>query len=206
MRQLSKVYIIYSIRFRRSINDVKTFTYSLIKEIINGSFEDVMNTLNKKIGKLENHKGWGDLENTLNGNIVDNAKIKNIICRLSAMLEENYRTEDKTQISEINKNLFSSKIDIEHIQSYYDRNGDRREDIWNYWKEDINSIGNLMILERRKNRSISNKPYGDKITQYEKSKFSIVRKQPNKYPSWDLEKCKSRKEKEVEKILNYIFD
>lgn len=206
IRQLSKLYIIYSIRFLKGINEVHSFTYLLNKKIIEGSFEDVMLSLNNKIGKLDNHKGHGDFELALKGDITYNAKIKNIICRLSAMLEEDYKTPDLSQKEEIRKSLFESAIDIEHIQSYHDKNGDKREDIWKEWQDNINSIGNLMILEQEINRSISNNPYEEKITRYPESKFSIVKKQPILYINWDLEKCLYRKEKETQKILNYIFN
>jgi hypothetical protein len=205
-KQLSKLYIIYSIRFLKAINEVHTFTYSLIKKIIDGSFEDVMLTLNNKIGKLENHKGWGDFENALTGDITYNAKIKNIICRLSAMLEEDYKTCNEAQIEIISNALFESAIDIEHIQSYHDSSGDKREDIWNEWQENINSIGNLMILEQEINRSIRNNPYDLKICRYPESVFSIVKNQCIQYLNWDLEKCLLRKQKETQKILDYIFN
>jgi len=205
-RQLSKLYIIYSIRFLKAINEVHSFTYSLINEIIKSSFDEVMLTLNNKIGKLENHKGWGDFENALTGDITYNAKIKNLICRLSAMLEEDYKTNEETQIEKVRKNLFETAIDIEHIQSYHDSNGDKREAVWNEWQENINSIGNLMILEQEINRSISNNPYEKKIFRYPESNFSIVKKQPIQFSNWDLEKCMLRKQKETQKILHYIFN
>ena len=205
IRQLSKLYIIYTIRFLKAINDVHTFTYSLIEKILDSPFEEILLHLNNKIGKLENHKGWGDFENALTGDITYNAKIKNIICRLSAMLEEDYLTEDQTKIERIRKALFDTAIDIEHIQSYHDSNGDKREDIWNEWQENINSIGNLMILEQQINRSISNNPYESKISRYPESDFSVVKNQAVKYSSWNLEVCLERKQTETQKILNYIF-
>lgn len=205
-RQLSKLYIIYSIRFLKAINELHSFTYSLIKEIIGGSLEEVMSLLNNKINKLENHKGWGDLENALKGDITYNAKIKNIICRLSAMLEEDYKTSDESQIERIRKLLFDTVIDIEHIQSYHDSNGDKREDIWSEWQENINSIGNLMILEQKINRSISNNPYEIKIMRYHESNFSIVKNLTFQYSDWNLEKCLYRKDKEAQKIFDYLFN
>ncbi|MEY4572395.1 MAG: hypothetical protein RLZ10_1634 [Bacteroidota bacterium] len=206
LRQLSKLYIIYSIRFLKAVNEIHSFTYSLISTIINGSYEELMSQLNDKIGKLENHKGWGDFENAINGDIVFNAKIKNIICRLSAMLEEDFMTSDENKIEIIRKSLFENEIDIEHIQAYHDINGDKREDIWKEWKDNINSIGNLMVLEQDINRSIRNNPYEIKIKRYPDSNFLIVKNQPIQYINWNLEKCMIRKKMEAEKILNYIFD
>ncbi len=206
IRQLSKLYIIYSVRFFKVVNDVHTFTYSLMKDITNKSFDEVISSINNKIGKLENHKSGGDFEGILTGNIADNAKVKNIICRLSAMLEEDYQTNEKEKIKVIENNLFGLPIDIEHIQSYHDSNGKIREDIWEKWGVNINSIGNLMVLEQKTNRSIGNKPYDVKIKSYSSSSFSIVKQQGKDYSHWDLENCKKRKEKEKSKIIKYIFN
>lgn len=206
-RQLSKLYTIYSIRFLRAINEVHTFTYSLIDAIINKSFNEVMDILKQKIGKLENHKndsGYGDFENILTGSITDNAKLKGIICRLSAMLSEDFKTADPDKIEIIRKNLFENDIDIEHIQSYND--SDDAIGIRNEWADNINSLGNLMVLEQAINRSISNNPYEIKIESYPLSSFSIVKQHPINYLTWDLTKCIERKQSETEKILSYIFN
>ena len=63
-----------------------------------------------------------------------------------------------------------------------------------------------MILEQEINRSISNNPYELKIVRYPESNFSIVKNQPVQFMNWDLEKCLDRKEKETQKILDYIFN
>ena len=122
------------------------------------------------------------------------------------MLEESYKTDDEKLIEQLKINLFATAIDIEHIQSYHDSNGEKREDIWAEWKGDINSIGNLMILEQEINRSISNNPYEIKNHRYFESKFSIVKKQPIEFLTWDLENCLIRKQRESQKILTYLFD
>jgi hypothetical protein len=208
-RQLSKLYTIYSIRFLRAINEVHTFTYLLIDAIINKSFNEVMDILKQKIGKLENHKndqGYGDFENILTGSITDNNKLKNIICRLSAMLSEDFKTADKDKIEIIRKSLFENDIDIEHIQSSNDSDDAKREGIRNEWADNINSLGNLMVLEQAINRSISNNPYEIKIESYPLSSFSIVKHHPINYLTWDLTKCIERKQRETEKILSYIFN
>ncbi len=204
-RQLSKVYAIYSIRFLKAVNEIHRFTYSLIKDILNKPFEEIMRTINQKIGKPEDHnQGWYDLNWFLSENLTENDKRKKLICRLSALLEENYQTEDQKEIENLKDKLFHNDIDIEHIQSYHDRDGNKREDVWNEWKEAINSIGNLMVLESRLNRSISNKPYNEKLVRYPESAYKIARKQ-TELAEWNLKKCLERKEKETMKIVVYLF-
>lgn len=203
-RQLSKLFIIYSIRFQKLKSEIYyTFMYEVLDALVNKTSFELLELINSKIGKIEDHKDWYDIENILNGDITYNTKLKNIICRLSALLDENYTSNDV----KICNNLFVDyAIDIEHIQSYNDSNGDKREDIWDEWGDDINSVGNLMVLEEDKNRSISNNPYEIKTKVYSSSIYSIVKNQVINYKEWTLDKCKDRKQVEVTKILKYLFN
>jgi|GEM_PF-2714707 hypothetical protein len=55
-----------------------------------------------------------------------------------------------------------------------------------------------------KNRSISNNE-SKKLENYKKSKFKIVNsKLIEQYKDWDLDKCLSRKEYEINKVINFI--
>lgn len=202
-QQLSKLFLVYSIRFQKLKTEIYyTFMYEVLDALINKSSAELIALINAKTGTVDDHKGWYDIEQILNGDITYNAKLKNIVCRVSAMLDEDYTSNDIN----ICDKLFRMPIDIEHIQSYHDSNNEMREDIWNNWKEDINSIGNLMVLEQDKNRSISNKPYDHKINVYPTSRYEIAKKQPVEYSEWNLLKCQERKTKEITKILRYLFN
>jgi uncharacterized protein with ParB-like and HNH nuclease domain len=208
IRQLSKLYNIYSIRYQKAINEIHRFNYSLVDIINTKSVEETIEFINNKIGTSETHnQGWYDLNWFIANNLTHNRKRKDIVCRLSAMLEENY--ESSNNINEITKKLFdwhNHPIDIEHIQSFNDKNIEERENIKNEWGIELNSLGNLMILESHINRSISNKPYGFKIKKYTDSKYEIVKKQVKDFPEWDLDNAKKRKQKEVEKLYYYLFE
>jgi len=206
IRQLSKLYIIYSIRFQRAINEMHTFTYDLVTTIREKSFEEIIDKINNKIGteEIHNYDDVYNLNELISNNLTDNAKRKNIVCRLSAMLEEDYKSINKNDIKEISKKLFDSKIDIEHIQSYNDNDIQKRDKIKQEWDGELNSLGNLMIIESHINRSISNNLYELKIKEYKKSKFKIVQEQSEKN-QWDLEKAKRRKQEELKKINDYLF-
>lgn len=205
-RQLSKLYFIYSVRFLKAVNAMHTFTYLLIKTINDNSFEDVINLIDEKIGTLESHKGWYDLEHTLNGAITYSSKTKNLICRLSAMLDEDFKAIEKENVDSIQHKLFNLPVDIEHIQSYRDKDGNIRDSIWKEWNDNINSLGNLIVLEQKINRSIGNNSYAIKIKSYTKSDFNIVKNQVGNYTDWNLQNCLHRKEKEVKKIVDYLFN
>ena len=207
IRQLSKLFTIYSIRYQKRKGEIfYGFMQSIIDSLVNKSAEETIALINNKIGKLEDHKGSYDLEYFISENLTENPKRKGIICRLSAMLEEDYKSTKKEQIEIIRKRLFDNKIDIEHIQSFKDSNNELRKKIWDEWKGNINSIGNLMVLEQKINQSISNKPYPAKVIQYLKSEFSIVKNHPIQYAEWNLDKCLVRKEMEKQKMLNYLFN
>lgn len=208
VKLLTKVYFIYSVRFQKSIYEVNNWTHELIKEIILGdSYESVISKIKAEISDRQSHNdGYYNLDWFISENLTENAKRKNLVCRLSAMLEEDYKTGDETEIQRIKKALWETAIDIEHIQAYHDSNADEREVIWEKWQDNINSIGNLMVLEQDINRSISNNPYEYKISKYPESKLAIVQRQPVLYGQWDLEKCIDRKLREREKLLAYIFN
>jgi hypothetical protein len=197
------------VRFQKAINEIHSWTYELIKDIINNNLtgEELLSKIKDKIGNEGTHNtGDYDLNWFISENLTDNTKSKYLVCLLSAMLEENYTTPCNKEIDELESFFWKTEIDIEHIQSYHDEDENKREKIWNEWGNELNSIGNLMILERNKNRSIRNKQYNDKIKCYSDSKFSIVKKQVECYPEWTLEKCQERKKAETKKLLNYLFE
>jgi len=204
-RLLGKLYFIYSVRFQRAVNEIHTFTYGLLKALMQGSWEEVLQMLHDKIGQPAQHSGYGDLGQTLNGNIAHNTKLKNLLCRLSAMLDEDYRSGDPDYIAALRTKLFHTPTDIEHIQAYHDRDGNLRHEIWDTWKEEIHSLGNLIILEQDINRSIGNALYGEKRKRYASSQFNTVRHHAENYPDWSLPSGMERKEKEVNKVLGYLF-
>ncbi|RUT78948.1 DUF262 domain-containing protein [Ancylomarina longa] len=208
VRKLSKLYSLYSILFQKSIGNIRTFSNNLSQEILKGDFNSIIEIIDKKFMEDALYKGdsRNALRYTLERDIIYNVKMKNIICRISAMLEEDYMTVDIEKINGLRKKLFDLPIDIEHIQSYNDENIEERDQIKNEWGYNLNSIGNLMVLESDINRSISNKPYFEKTKRYLQSTYGIAKNQPNDYPVWNLEKCKERKQKEISKIINYIFD
>jgi hypothetical protein len=208
VRQLGKVFLIYSVRFQRIKSEVYyTFMHEVIRLLLNGDHTALMQFINGKIGKESSHNtGWYNLNYFLTDDLTENAKRKNLVCRLSAMLSETYSSSDTEVVKKITEQLFDSDIDIEHIQSYHDKDGNRREEVWALWGKEINSLGNLMVLESGYNRSIGNEPYNKKLPVYGKSMYTIVREHAGLYPSdWTLEMAVARKEKERLKIVGHLF-
>jgi len=204
--RLIKLYLLYSIYYQKSVNEINsTFSSKLVSKIVNEDYENVMQFIEDKFAS-QNEYWRTRFRNTISGNILYSSKVKNILCRLSAMLEENYNTLDFKEIRDIRTKLFDSQIDIEHIQSYNDENKVERPKIQSVWGETLNSIGNLVVLEQKINRSINNRE-SEKLNGYKNSEFEIVKsKLVSEYDNWDLTKCKLRNVNEVEKIFNYIFE
>jgi uncharacterized protein with ParB-like and HNH nuclease domain len=205
-KQLTKLYLIYSLLYQKSINDINgSFTNQLIKLIVNESYESVIQHINNKIHQNYNRKKE-KLTEILSGDILYSAKVKNLICRLSALLEEDIKSTLPNDIKNIKKNLFLNNLHIEHIESYNHEEEYKRNIVWEKWKENINSIGNLVVLEAGINLEIKNFE-NKKLKGYQKSSLKIVNtKLTEQYLDWDLEKGLERKKYEMNKIINYILE
>lgn len=206
--KLNKLFFIYSVRFQKLKSEIYYgLMHHVIDAIVNRSLDDAIQLIDNAIGtEHEHNNGWYDLNSFLTEKLTENTKRKNLICRMSSMLHENYYSNNANELQEIRKQLFENPIDIEHIQSFHDKDLEKRELIWQEWQENINSLGNLMVLEQHYNRSISNSEYKDKAITYAKSKFSIVKNHHGRYSLWDLSKCIERKETEKNRILHYLFN
>ncbi len=196
--ELNKLFFLYSISFDRSIGHIKSYVYQLYKSIYNTNELNLINDINKKLKEnvpYEKGEPKHVLKKVLSSDIFSNAKKKNLICRLSAMLEGD--TDEKM--------LFFEPIDIEHIQPQTDNSENAVKWDWHL----KNSLGNLVILERCLNRGIGNNS-DKKEVAYKESKYKIVRKLSNEqdysFANWNVDECKKRLEIESRKILDYIFD
>jgi hypothetical protein len=142
--------------------------------------------------------------------IAGNAKWKNILCRLSELLA--YSPEERAVPNEkVIKDIFSEPIDIEHIQSYHDKDGKRREAIWAEWGHILNGIGNLVILELPINRSIGNEPFDIKtnasryISYHNSTYRNIHQILKQSGDTWTIKKCEVRRNTEVLKLMSFLF-
>jgi len=213
-KELVKILLFYSIYYKKSINNIRsTFirdvVHSLIKE--DNGYASIMDVIHTKMGsispQIEEHSGENpnQFKEIISGNIFDSTKRKNILCRLSALLEEDYKSSDANTINSIIDKIFLTDIDIEHIESRNHKDGSKREEIWKEWGEDLNGIGNLMILRRSRNRSIGNSSFDDKKKAYQDSDIEIVKRIGSEEEIWNLDRCQQRRDTEVQKIMSYLF-
>lgn len=214
VRKLSKLFVVYSVIFDRAIGNVHSFVYSLMSKMFEDetSIEYLMEMIESKLIAYVPYYDkpcYETFQSAIRGNIFYNHKKKNLLCRLSAMLEEDYQNAHSynTPIGTLYSD--STSIDIEHIESFNHKDEAERKRIHDDWGfELLNSIGNLMILEGKINRGVaSNNPYSVKILEkcYQSSDFKIVNRQAEKYPIWNKENCVYRRDMEIAKISDYIF-
>jgi len=207
INKLVKLYLVYSIYFQRYVNAIYNgFNNKIMKELINESSQKAIESIEEKMGSLSNE--FKDrFKILISGDITYNKKMKNLLCLLSALLEENITASSDRSILEMRAKFFNLEkpIDIEHIQSFNDENMEERKDIKDAWGSDINSIGNLVVLESSLNRSIGNRE-DEKLKNYIKSEFKIVSQHlVREYKKgWDLNGSQTRKRKEVSKLLQYL--
>lgn len=203
-----KILWLYSVSYAKAVNECHRFVREVFKELFHTKDSGkILNMLEVKIKTFHgNSEKATRLNHKLSQPITDNHIHKNLICRLAGMLDEDYKSNDRSQIIEQVQNLFRTSIDIEHIQSYHAFEIEKRELVWGEWGEEINCLGNLVVLESAINRRIGNLPFPDKQREYEKSGLKTVKQLVSGADIWTLENALERKKSEINKILTYIFN
>jgi len=188
---LNKLFFIYSIGYDKAINDIHTVIKNLKKRIVSAPF-DYLSIIETRLNSK--NKSWTN--DILNKNIAYNAKKKNHICLLSAYLDE---IQYGISMKDLKRKLFETWFDIEHIRANAD-------DTIQVDEDDLqNGIGNLVMLEAEINRSIQDKSFEDKRKEYKKSIYSSIQDIRIK-EKWTIDEIIKRKNKEITKILNYLYN
>lgn len=200
--QCGKLLLIYSIRFMKKTYEGRNVMHDVLNSITQGA-ADIPMLMNKIQATC-----------ALNSNMIHrclvhdyfafNPKGKNLICRLAALLEE-WNAPDRSA-DELCKLMFwEQEIDIEHIEAANHKDGTLRADIEEEWGQDLHGLGNLTVLERKINRSISNEPYSShKRERYLTSKFRSVKAFAQSHEIWSLELARARKIDLADRLRNYL--
>ena len=203
--QLAKLLVTYSFLAARSIYKVHGLMHDLYAELFAAGREQTHESIIDRLHRETiNAEVYSTLDKNLRDNpLTDNTTRKYLGCRISAMLHE-FEGPD-THSDELVDLIFNTEVDVEHIQPIHDKDGNKREDIWSEWGADMNHIGNLVLLERGVNRSISNRDYvGIKRNAYASSGFRIVRELAQQHESWDLRRCQARAELQRARLVSYL--
>lgn len=187
---LNKLFFIYSVVNYKQIYPINSFVAELIKALPKNEPETIIRMVTDKVHAYDR----ASLREALGGFITDNDRRKKLICSLSTFLEE--RHDNPSGVCE---NIFHTNFDIEHIHSNAD------EHVW----DDVtlqNSIGNLGQLEYEINRSIQAIPFSLKCLRYKDSKYLTFKRIAAEHTKWDQDEAKQRREREVTRMLQYIYD
>lgn len=195
IRSISKFFIINSLYYDKKVNFVESLVNDVRSKVIYSNFDNIINDIDKAV--KESHIDWlygKHIKDVIGGYINDSAMRKNLLCRISEYLKE---CSDNVPLETMSRLLFQTDFDIEHIHA----NADKSINV------DINlqnSIGNLILLERRINRSIQDDIFETKKKGYENSNFHSI-SNILEASQWTENEIKKRKEKETKAIIKYLF-
>ena len=131
-------------------------------------------------------------------------KSKNLICRLVALLDE-LELNPECARSLCRLLFWEEEIDIEHIEAANHKDGRIRTEMQELWGQDLHGLGNLTVLERSLNRSVSNEPYSShKRARYLESRFASVKAFAARHPEWTLQLAQARKSELTHRISLYL--
>lgn len=201
---LSKLLVMFSIVYWRAVNELHAFMHRVIGMICGTAAtsraEDVIDCLRK----MARDNQWRIEKAFHEYAIADNVRAKGLTCRLSAFLHE--LEEGGLDAEKLRCLIFDTEIDIEHIESVNHKDAVERAKVQALWQDELNGIGNLIVLESSLNRSISNEEYKTvKVPAYQtRSTFRAVRTHGKTFPEWSLDACRMRKEDLKRTLVNYL--
>lgn len=198
---LSKMFFCWSIQYAKAVNEMHSFMYNIYRKSYN--YIENRDAILSKIREKTQSKNNDWFKSYCIGQpIAWNRTWKDLICVLSAYFDEK---DAGTPLAKM-QGLFEGGYDIEHIHA--NANTDEGTDI----SDDLqNSIGNLMLLEYDINRSIGCIKFREKVDRssgekcYRDSSYATVKK-ICKYEDWLLPNVIQRRNEEIEKIANFLFN
>lgn len=199
-----KYLAVFSVIYAKRISPVNRIICSTLPKIANK--ENWTKDIEDKISYSpydEKVKNTADLlSDHLKNDLYFNHKRCHLVCILSELIEHE-NSSSSTSVKDLRENLFKrkdNKYDIEHIVS--------REKIEH--EEDVekrrlfNGIGNLILLEEKKNRSIKNKDFSKKREEYKKSKFLCAKDEISEQTKWEIDEVASRAAVKTAQLLNFF--
>ncbi|MGC4013107.1 MAG: DUF262 domain-containing HNH endonuclease family protein [Luteolibacter sp.] len=198
---LSKLLSLHSLLYERVNEGRKRFMHELLDRFAKGRTGETIDSI---IAYIEDVCA-GRRADLVRGMVNDQLawlSTKHLVCRMLAMRAELW-TEPRPPATELSALLFEQDIDIEHIEACNHEDGSKQD----AWGPELHRLGNLIVLERSKNRGseVSNKDYArTKRTAYQSSSFGIVRDFAANYTTWDLESARGRKQALAREITDYL--
>ncbi|RZK40272.1 MAG: DUF1524 domain-containing protein, partial [Hymenobacter sp.] len=199
-----KFYIIKTLESAKVVNDGRTFTYQVIREILRpeSTPETLLAMVRKKL--KEYNRQWF-FEERLKGDVFDNAARRDLTSRLSSLLAQDPEWQTGWHDPEL-RSLILGKVsyEVEHIHPRNPSVAFTTPDSWHPAK--LNSLGNLTLLEWELNRKVLNHPLRRKQITYKESKLKEVQlllEHDSEY--WTLSACEDRTQRKAGLLDTFLF-
>lgn len=204
--KLFKKLVPASIGFSKVVNSVRTTKLlELLRKLAAGNADEINSHLLTDWGA----NGYSEkylVDSGLNQEIAWVAPWKNLLCRMVEYLVTlefaNGNPMKESDWRDLDDRLFHRSFDIEHIQSFTD--ADNAEEVRGVWEAELNSLGNLSLLEFDINRSIQNERYVDKCKAYRQSMYKTLHKVVDENVEWSKSSAVARREQLSGMIAKYL--
>ena len=185
---LFKMLIPPSLRWAKQVNKVIKELHDILLQLSSPAGADIFSVLNEYTKDYRN-----SFEEACDQEIAGYSKWKRLVCLLCEYLQN-----PQIPLAQ----LFRHPTDIEHIQCSRDEIDPEktRKD----WGEELNKLGNLVLLESSLNRSINNK-HSKKEECYRQSVYKTVQALADCVSSWNKEAAENRRRELTDKMAAYIF-
>lgn len=204
--RLFKKLVPASIGFSKVVNPIRsTKLHGLLKVMASGNADTLEWYLSSDWGA----NGYSEeslIKSGLTQEIAWSPMLKKLLCRIVEYLitlegAKNHRFED-SEWRDLDDRLFHIPFDIEHIQSYTD--ADNADAVRDDWGTELNSLGNLSLLEYNLNRSIQNSKYAEKQGAYRTSAYRTLQMLIDENSEWNKSSAIARREELSEMIMEYL--
>ncbi|GAB3840271.1 hypothetical protein GCM10028821_44750 [Hymenobacter jeollabukensis] len=199
-----KFYIIKTLESAKVVNDGRTFTYQVIREILRP--ESTPDTLLAQVRKkLQDYDREWFFDERLKGDVFDNAARRELTSRLSALLMQDPEWRTGWHDPEL-RELVLGKVsyEVEHIHPRNPSDAFTAPETWHH--STLNSLGNLMLLEWELNRKVLNHPLHKKQLTYKESKLQEVQQLlGHTQPYWTLAACEERTHQKAQLLDAFLF-
>lgn len=176
--QLTRLLATYSIIYGKVVNAAHSFMHQLMEDMFGRhpkSADEIIEATSSKTQGLGN-----SLRSCLlNDNLAWIPKAKGLVFRIAIAIDAPHGLSN-----EIVKLAFEEPMDTEHIYAATPNANEVAADTPALWGEELNKLGNLILLESGINRSIKNMSYAEKQLAYKKSKLPAVAELADHYPEW----------------------
>jgi hypothetical protein len=199
INQLTRLLTAYSIIYGKVVNAAHSFMHQLMADMFgqdSKSAHEVVESITSRTQELA-----GSLRSCLlNDNLAGIPKAKGLVFRIAIAVDAPEGITDETV-----KLSFEEPMDIEHIYAARPNANEVAANTPALWVEELNKLGNLILLESGINRSIKNKSYSEKRMAYKTSRLPAVAHLAEQNTEWTPTDAERRRTALANRIADYLL-